>query len=74
MNAIPGSFRTAFRGDLEQDFEMKAKTDSAMKLNSFRPIPESRSASLRNERSPSLDSPTSAEGAVNLATLNARSV
>jgi hypothetical protein len=45
MNAIPRRCRTAFRDDPEQDSGIKANTDSAMKLNSFRPIPESRSAS-----------------------------
>jgi hypothetical protein len=45
MNAIPGRCRTAFRDDPEQGSGMKANTDSAMKANSFRPTPESRSAS-----------------------------
>jgi len=45
VNAIPGWFRTAFRDDLEQDSGMKANTSSAMKPNSFRPIPERCSAS-----------------------------
>jgi hypothetical protein len=34
-----------FRDDLEQDSGMKVNTGSAMKLNSFSPIPEQRSAS-----------------------------
>ena len=45
MNAIPGGFRTVFRDDLEQGSGMKVNGGSAMKPNSFRPIPESCSAS-----------------------------
>jgi len=44
MNAIPGRSRTAFRDDLEQDSGMRVNTGSRMKPNSFRPIPEQRSA------------------------------
>jgi len=43
-NAIPERFRTAFRGDLEQDSGMKANTGPAMKPNRFRPIRELRPA------------------------------
>ena len=38
---IPGRFRTAFRDEREQDSGMKVKTDSAMKSNSLRLVPES---------------------------------
>lgn len=40
-----GMIPNGFRGDLEQDSGMEANTGSAMKPNSFMPIPEQRSAS-----------------------------
>ena len=45
-----------FRGEPEQHSGMIVNTDSAMKPNTFRPIPECRSASLRNQRSASPES------------------
>ncbi len=44
VNAIPGWSRTAFRDEPEQYSGMKVNTDSRMKPNIFRPIPEPRSA------------------------------
>ena len=42
VNAVPEGIRTVFRDDSEHRSGMKVNTDSAMKPNSFRPIPEPR--------------------------------